>query len=178
MSSEFIELTGEPALLALASVDMRQAAAAARLLESRVELKEARALEAAIAVCYWRPFSARNLKGRLRKKWRPTDERGREIHSYLRGLRNTVYAHTDPSGGRVVGMTYTRDDDGTLAPLSVEELSRTFPRDRLPAIIETCEAQADRFLNAALHAGLRDAASQLETPADELPHPRSPHNGG
>lgn len=70
MPSQNIDLSGEGELLALASVDMRQAAAAARLLQTTLgtDVNAARALETAIAVCYWRPFSEQNRTGTLGKK--------------------------------------------------------------------------------------------------------------
>ena len=66
-----VELTPEQARLALASTDMRQAAAAARLLPELHDFHARRALETAISVCYARPWIRSNRGGKLKDKWLP-----------------------------------------------------------------------------------------------------------
>ena len=63
--------TREQEQIALALSDMRQAAAAARLLEKQVDVHARRALETAISTCYARPWIASNNGGKLKAKWRP-----------------------------------------------------------------------------------------------------------
>ena len=70
MPSVEIELPDEAQLLVLASADMKQAAAAARQLQRTFDIHTSRALETAIAVCYWRPFS-NNCLGTLEDRWLP-----------------------------------------------------------------------------------------------------------
>ncbi len=82
-----IPLTQEQELLVLAVGDMRQAAAAARLLEQRADFQERRALETAISVCYARPWLDSNRSGKLRKEWLPVAGPDRDLHRQLLELR-------------------------------------------------------------------------------------------
>lgn len=149
--SKEVELLGEPGLLALAAWDMRQTAAAAKLLQAvRDDILAVRALETAIAVCYWRPFNKSNNTGTLRDRWRPRDEEGRRIHALLKRLRNELYAHTDPPGGRRPTVTMFVDTAGRVANFAVGETWHIhLVPDDFPSIIKTCEEQAERFKKAA-----------------------------
>jgi hypothetical protein len=60
-----------------------------------------RALETAIVVCYWRPFSKSNKVGTIGHKWKTLTE-APNLHKEMRRLRNEVYAHTDITGAREV----------------------------------------------------------------------------
>jgi hypothetical protein len=154
MADASVELSGEGELLALASVDMRQAAAAARLWWLRADSSERRALEAAIATCYARAFNKSRGSRTLKKKWRPIDSKGRELHRRLLRMRNQVYAHTDPRGGRSAVTTITFDSDGSVLAVSVSELWTPFRSGDVESVIALCDAQAARFESAAADTGL------------------------
>lgn len=162
MSTKELELSGEAAMLVLAFSDMRQAEAAARALSELPDAEDggalARALETAIAVCYYRPFDAKNKTGFLRKNWRPEREEGREVHRQLRKLRMQVYAHTDPAGGRKGSAIFSTGDAGEIGEtVTLAEEWLPIPRGDLPAIIATCHEQAARFTIAAYKAAVSAA---------------------
>jgi hypothetical protein len=134
---------------------MLQAAGAARALESQHDdVYLMRALETAIVVCYWRPFSASNKIGGLADKWAPQGDRHSELHRTLRNLRNQAYAHTDETSGRI----------GDVRPLSVGDQVHhvtgeswwAFPREWIPEIVKLCIEQSVRFIKAA-----EDIAAEL-----------------
>jgi hypothetical protein len=138
---------------------MRHAAAAARLLRDGVDeadADKARALETAIAVSYWRPWSQSNTLGSLKGKWLPKDRTGLQLHRRLEQLRNETYAHTHRGAGRKASAHFVIRDDGSLESLGVGEEWHPLPREVLPAIIELCERQADLFVGAAFNLALKE----------------------
>jgi hypothetical protein len=151
MTEAQIPLSDEGLLLALASSDLKQAAAAARLLRNASSPNERRALETAIVVCYARPFNEKNKLGRLNPKWQPERGPKRKLHRRLLQLRDGVYAHIDPEARRTAYATFTLDDEGFVAGGGgvAEQWRKHIPLADLPAIIELCETQAERFVNAA-----------------------------
>jgi hypothetical protein len=103
---EAIDRGADPALVLslvvwpTASIDMRQAEAAARLLDRQGDVHVRRALETAIAVCYARPWLESNRDGKLKKRWLPNGAEELRLHDLLMDLRKRTYAHNDPTGGR------------------------------------------------------------------------------
>ena len=83
-------------------MDMRQAAAAARVLPELHDFNARPALETAISVCYARPWIPSNLGGKLKDKWLPAAGPDHDLHRRLVEPRRKTYAHTDPAGGRTV----------------------------------------------------------------------------
>jgi hypothetical protein len=140
-----LELTDEQRRLVLAFYDMRQAAAAARLLDQHSPVAHARrALETAMSVCYARSWKS-NTK--LRKEWLPAVGPDRDLHHRLLELRTKTHAHNDPAGGRTgsvqVGL------DGTVA--IVEQWTPPDPNE-WEAVADLCDRQADRFERALVDA--------------------------
>jgi hypothetical protein len=146
-SDQWRRLREQVTRFAFAESDMYQASAAARLLlqQGPDEVHAARALETAMVVCYARPFGRNDGIGTLPDKYAPQDERGRAMHDVLLLLRRKVYAHTDAESGRsltgTIGLGSGRDRYG--------ERWFSINRDALPATIALCEAQAERFIEAA-----------------------------
>jgi hypothetical protein len=177
MPTERFDLAGETALLALAAQDMREAAAAGRSLAAMIEDLEhrgydshaGRALQTAIAVCYARPFAETNRLGTLRKKWRPEDPVGRDVHEALCEMRNRVYAHTDPDGGRRVWASFDVSETGEVEGVSVGVAWNPIRDTDLLTVIETCDRQAARFEAAAFTAAAAAAATREERPTSPSP---------
>jgi hypothetical protein len=142
-----IPLTKEQELLVLAVGDMRQAGAAALLLEQRANFQERRALETAISVCYARPWLDSNRSGKLRKEWLPAAGPDRDLHRRLLELRRKTYAHTDPSGGRSASAQLGIENE-----LALVEQWESLPTHDLPAIVDLCERQAERFVQGVIGA--------------------------
>ena len=138
LSGQFA-LSGEQRRLALAVLDMRQAEAAARLLERQVDVHVRRALETAVAVCYARPWLDSNKDGKLKSRWRPTGDDVR-LHELLIGLRMRTYAHNDPLGGRKPLATI---EAGVVTSTGEEWIP--LPRKDLVPIAKLCAKQAERF---------------------------------
>jgi hypothetical protein len=146
-----LHLTPEQERLVLAMYDMRQAAAAALILEQQADFPARRAIETAISVCYARPFIDSNQGGKLKKKWLPADGPDRELHNRLVKLRHKTYAHTDPAGGRKAFAEL-----GHEGVLGIGEQLNLLPREEASAIIALCVRQEARFkqaLDDALGAG-------------------------
>jgi hypothetical protein len=141
MTDDRIEhaLTAEQERLALAANDMRQAAAAARLLERRHDFHARRALETAISVCYARPWT-RNQIGKLEDAWLPEVGPYRDLHDRLLKLRNKTYAHTDRDGGR---KAVAQSGPGNVVGFG--EMWERLPASEVTAIVELCERQVERF---------------------------------
>jgi hypothetical protein len=139
-------LSGEERRLALANIDMRQAEAAARLLDRQVDVHVRRALETAIAVCYARPWLESNRDGKLKKRWLPNGAEELRLHDLLMDLRKRTYAHNDPTGGRRSLATL---EAGVVTATGEEWIP--LPRKDLDPIAELCARQAKRF-----QAGLAD----------------------
>jgi hypothetical protein len=137
-----IVLTPEQERLALAINDMRQAAAAARLLTQQTDLHERRALETAYSVCCARPWIDSNRGGRLKNKWRPAAGPDRELHKRLLDLRRKTYAHLDPAGGRKAFA-----QQGAEEVLGIVEQWDTGGLDPT-AVADLCDRQAARFVEA------------------------------
>jgi hypothetical protein len=144
--------TRQLARFAFAESDMYQASAAARLLllQGPDDVHAARALETAMVICYARPFGRNNGIGPLPVKYAPQDERGRAMHDVLLMLRSKAYAHTDAESGREI--TNITGMGGGKARDRYGERWFSINRDAIPATIELCEAQADRFIDAAMAA--------------------------
>ena len=153
MSSAHVDLTPEQERLALALSDMRQAAAAARLLDRQLDVHARRALETAISVCYARPWIDSNNSGKLKTKWLPNAGPDRDLHTRLLKLRRKTYAHTDPAGGR---QAFAQRGPGNA--LGIGEQWIPLARSELPAIAGLCDRQAARFEQALVDE--IDAASK------------------
>ena len=99
-----------------------------------------RALETALVVCYWRPFSRSNTAGHLRD----SDALDPELHGHLRILRNRAHAHIDTSSGRTAGVTPLSASKG-VGGLVLTESWWSFPEEWLPRVIDVAERQRDAF---------------------------------
>ena len=136
-------------VLQLAAIDMEQTIEAARAIEREIKMQAqgqgqswqfTRALETAVAVCYWRPFTRSSTMGALDPTGDSPPEHGLcELHWSLESMRNEVYAHTDKSSGRDAAI---RAGDEGFALL---ESWKPLPPHWLPSIIALAEAQRDRF---------------------------------
>jgi hypothetical protein len=91
-------------MLLLGAADMDQAVEAAAILREHESADEnlqlVRALETALIVCYWRPFSQALWMGHLTK----SDALDPEVHAMVRGLRDQTHAHIDVSSQRWAGI--------------------------------------------------------------------------
>jgi hypothetical protein len=141
-------LEGQIQVLVLAAHDMQEVIAACDALDREEEpgpLSDA--LATAIAVCYARPFSARNTVGPpLGKQWTPasgTPER--EIHDCLLHERKKRYAHTDMEAGRFV--LHAGDLESGFDGLV--EVKAPFPRERLVQIRERAHYLHERLMAKA-----------------------------
>jgi hypothetical protein len=136
---------------------MKQAAAAARLLEMAAHPMERRALETAVAVCYARPWGKNPGLPWLDPKWRPDLGLGRTLHNRLVKLRNQVYAHTNlPKAGRSATAIAVVDANSFREGGWIAEGWKPLDRDTIPSIIEVCEPQASRFLIAVVSPQLEE----------------------
>jgi hypothetical protein len=100
-------------ILLLAAIDMEQVIQAAEAIQRELQsssprLQFIRALETAVAVCYWRPFSASNTVGCLRHK----DAEDPDLHKEMKRIRNQVHAHTQTSWWAEGGRGEPRDFPG------------------------------------------------------------------
>jgi hypothetical protein len=93
---------------------MEQAIEAARAIERDAQRESAggepnvqfvRALETAIAVCYWRPFTPSSSTGFLSavRDGPPLSSEFNQLHHQLKTMRDRAYAHTDKRSGRDAG---------------------------------------------------------------------------
>jgi hypothetical protein len=104
-----------------------------------------RALETAIAVCYWRPFTKGSI-GQLD----PVDDGPPEatgfgdLHRALEIMRNRAYAHTDKASGRDADIVEPVTERG-IAGNALTETWWAFPREWLPDVIALAEGQRERF---------------------------------
>jgi hypothetical protein len=81
-------------ILLLGADDMDQTAEAAHAIDrehrwGNPNLQLIRALETAVVVCYWRPFSQSNSMGHLRAK----DALDASLHKTMERMRNSVCPH-------------------------------------------------------------------------------------
>jgi hypothetical protein len=145
-------------VLLLAAWDMEQVAEAAREIqreggrdagEAEPRTQLVRALETAIAVCYWRPFTKSKGMGRLDEKADGPPEGGEleELHWALKTMRNQVYAHTDEEGGRFA--LVEDDEEGEPGVALFSELWFPLPPEWLTNVITLAEGQRDRFRQEA-----------------------------
>jgi hypothetical protein len=119
-----------------------------------------RALETAAAVSYGRAFSTSDLLQLDRHAYRPADPKQGQLHDNLIWLRNKVYPHTDPAGGRTASIenaetTITRNAEGTEISIAAELREQWSPLRR-EAIPEYCSVI--EYSVSALHE--RDGHSQ------------------
>lgn len=126
----------------LARADMAQAREAAVCLQGNINSDLARALETAIAVCYYRPFSSNKGLRALSERWRPGDARGRTLHAELALLRKQTYAHSDlaTSGREIVNV-------GNIVGKPRLYTESWMPLDKavLPDLIDMFTVTHDRF---------------------------------
>jgi hypothetical protein len=135
--------------LYLAASDMDQAAAAAEALAAEAQnVSLMRALETALSACYGRPFTEGTMIQRLDKSKWVTAGADRELHERLMALRHQTYAHTDIESGRNAGSSESRTSGDTTLTLYAEACW-PFPRDWIPAVIDLCRGQAQRFREEA-----------------------------
>jgi hypothetical protein len=132
--------------LLYAASDMAQAQAACDMLEEETENgHRARALEAAIAVCYSRAFTMSDLKRLDHDIFAPpVGTQHRVVHETLLTLRNKVYAHTDIESGRSIEQL-TIDFHEDIATVSHVESWHPLDRSLLGPIRELCDLQAERL---------------------------------
>ena len=142
-------------VLLLAAIDMEQAKEAAHAIQREAEREEAagepnhqlvRALEAALAVCYWRPFTNSSV-GRLDPVADgPPDERGFvDLHLELKRMRDKAYAHTDVESGRTADVKEYVTKDGVTGGVVFGESWSPLPREYLRSIIALAVIQRERF---------------------------------
>ena len=96
-------LEARQTMLLLGAIDMDHVIAAAEAIQREHEsgapnLSLLRALETAVVVCYWRPFSQSNTLGHLRK----SDAHDPALHAQLKTWRDEAHAHTDESSSHVL----------------------------------------------------------------------------
>jgi hypothetical protein len=147
-------------VLLLAAIDMEQTIEAARAIEREAErearvteepnVQLVRALETAIAVCYWRPFTSSSI-GQLDPAGDgpPVESGLGDLHRALKTMRDKVYAHTDVASGRSAGVSEHVTESGTEG-LAFSEGWWAFPREWLPRVILLAEQQRDRFRTEAV----------------------------
>jgi hypothetical protein len=142
--------------LLLAAIDMEQVIAAAGMLDEqtrRLDRPEnhhqaVRALETAIACCYYRPL--RGVRGRdsyvvPTEHVEPSDPELAELHGRLLRYRNKAYAHTDRTEA-------LRDATWTTTEWSEKWVAWISPHD-VPTIVRLAEYQRDRFRSLAREIG-------------------------
>ena len=146
-------------VLLLAATDMEQTIEAARAIEresDRVAAGEepnaelVHALETALAVCYWRPFTNSSI-GRLDPvEDGPPEASGLvELHRDLETMRKTRYAHTDKVSGRDADVREHVTETGVTGIVRTES-QWEFPEEWLPRVIALAEMQRERFITEAL----------------------------
>lgn len=140
----------EKAALLFGAVDMKHAMAAARALEAESEdVDLMRALEAAMAVCFMRPYT--NCDFKLPQDMFPAQDEDSDdarLFEMLKVFRDTVYAHTDKLGGRKASRIDVVDD-GEIATFNYQESWPPLPREAIPYVIDLCERLADQMLIGA-----------------------------
>ena len=112
-----------------------------------------RALETAVVVCYWRPFSYSNTVGHLLD----SDAVNPELHAQMKTPRDKAHAHTDKSSGR------TADIDELISQSGVEGLAFTeswwgLPDEWSSTIISVAVAQRDAWRAEAI--GIRNRLTE------------------
>ncbi len=151
--SERNRLEKEKAALLFGAVDMQHASAAARAVAAETEdINLMRALEAAMAVCFMRPYTKCDF--RLPADMFPPDEDESQdalLFRMLETFRDTVYAHTDAGGGRKASPVEAVIDGETVT-VSYQEGWLPFPREAIAHVIDLCERLREQML---IGAGVR-----------------------
>jgi hypothetical protein len=132
-------------ILLLGAIDMDQTAEAAHAIvvahrSGNPNLQLIRALETAVVVCYWRPFSQSNSMGHLR----PKDALDASLHKAMEQMRNSAYAHIDASSGRTAGITPHPTSEGVQG-LAFTESWWELPVEWFPQIVRIAAAQRDAW---------------------------------
>jgi hypothetical protein len=138
-------------MLILASFDMDRVMAAAEAIRRERESATPdetliEALETAVVVCYWRPFSKSNTAGCLED----SDALDPILHAELKTLRDEAHAHIDSASGRTAGITPV----GTLTGVTGFAYTESWwssVEERLVRIVDVAQRQRDSF-RAAAHA--------------------------
>jgi hypothetical protein len=146
-------------ILLLGADDMDQTAEAAHAIDrehrsGNPNLQLIRALETAVVVCYWRPFSQSNSMGHLRAK----DALDASLHKAMGRMRNSVYAHIDASSGRTAGITPHTTTEGVQG-LAFTESWWALPAEWFPQIVKIAATQRDAWRAEAETIRQRLAAS-------------------
>jgi hypothetical protein len=149
------EQTAEILILAAVDMGMTRAAAVALFNDTSTDHYYRRALETAIAVSYWRPFSKNNKIGCLTDEYAPDRPDWRGFHDWFEKARNKRYAHTDREGGRSAEIRIVGTDESGNMLAEWREEWEILPVDWLPNVVAMCEAQARRFLFQADSLGLK-----------------------
>jgi hypothetical protein len=146
-------------VLLLAAIDMEQTIEVARAIEREgdreaagedVNVQFVRALEAALAVCYWRPFTRSSIGQLDPVEDGPPEASGLgDLHRALKTMRDKAYAHTDEASGRDAGVKEHVTETG-VAGIAFTEGWWAFPREWLPSVISLAKSQRDRFRAEAL----------------------------
>jgi hypothetical protein len=136
--------------LLLGAIDMQQVLAAAAAIQRELDsdtpdMLLVRALETALVVCYWRPFSSRNSAGHLTAK----DALDRELHKYMKAQRDQVHAHIDTASGRTAGVTSLMPTMG-VGGFAFTESTWGFQLEWLPRIVDVAQRQHHAFQAKAL----------------------------
>jgi hypothetical protein len=142
-------------VLLLAAIDMEQVIEAARAIQREAEREASggepnhqlvRALEAALAVCYWRPFTNSSV-GRLDPVAdAPPDEREFVgLHLELKEKRDKAYAHTDLESGRTADVKEYVTKEGVSGGVVFGESWSPLPRGYLGSVIALAIIQRERF---------------------------------
>ncbi len=102
--------------------------------EEGMNLMLARALETALYVCYWRPFSRANTLGHLGEG----DALDAEVHDFVRDERNQAHAHIDVQAERWATLSAHRDAPGEF---SFGEAFYGLGREWVERIVDVAERQ-------------------------------------
>jgi hypothetical protein len=147
------ELEKDVRRLILAASDMDQAAAAARSLQVETDGVLARALETAMIVSYFRPFTTSDLQ--LGNEYVPSSGDDASAHADPKRLRNKVYAHNDNASGREAAVEVMPPDADNVVLVTWREEWLPCPREGLPFAISLCERLAERLRNDAAVTQMR-----------------------
>jgi hypothetical protein len=137
-------------ILLLAAVDMEQVLSACRAYEREKAADDAdyqllRALETAIVVCYWRPFSKINSMGHLAD----SDAIDPELHAFMKGQRDQVYAHTDEESHRTADAKVVLTSSGKPTIVFGESWWASLD-PFVPRIVEVALRQRDAYQSEAV----------------------------
>lgn len=132
--------------LILAAEDMDQALIAAATLRTDTSQDEAwrRSLEAAMAVCYARPFTTGAW--RLGARYAPKTSPWQDLHRALLALRKKLYAHSDVASGRSARIVV----DANGNPIAYGSNWLAFDLANLHAVQALCHDRRQRFLDEAI----------------------------